>query len=96
MKPTSTLLFALALSLSACTSDKSSPDAREPDSDQTAPNEPPPATLPPSIDSKPVPLLAWVEDLIERRTSDEALPDTVDDKTIEGTEDPAAFDKYLH
>ncbi|HEX6246150.1 MAG TPA: hypothetical protein VFZ61_34740 [Polyangiales bacterium] len=43
----------------------------------------------------PVPLTLWVHDLIENRTSDEAEPDTVDDKLITDDTNEASFDKYL-
>jgi hypothetical protein len=42
-----------------------------------------------------IPLGTWVHALVTERNSDEAEPDTVEDKTIIDTEDPAAFDAYL-
>jgi len=51
--------------------------------DQTAP--------PPSA---AIPLLQWVTDLAAQ-TTDLAAPDTVEDKRIEDTDDPAAFDRFL-
>jgi hypothetical protein len=40
-------------------------------------------------------LTDWVHALVEERSSDEAEPDTVDDKRIIDTDDPSAFDTYL-
>jgi hypothetical protein len=42
-----------------------------------------------------VPLTVWVDDLIDHRTSDQAEPDTVEDKKIEDDTDETSFDKYL-
>jgi hypothetical protein len=42
-----------------------------------------------------IPLGTWVHALVTERTSDEAEPDTVEDKTIVDVDDPAAFDAYL-
>ena len=42
-----------------------------------------------------IPLLVWVDDLVEHRTSDEAEPDTVDDKVVIDNEDPELFNHWL-
>ena len=41
-----------------------------------------------------IPLLEWVTDLAAQ-TTDLAVPDTVEDKVIIDTDDPAAFDAFL-
>src|SRR5687768_3787731 len=40
-------------------------------------------------------LVGWVSDLVEHFTTPAAAPDTVDDKTVTDTMDPAAFDLLL-
>lgn len=99
LKRTITLALAITLSLAACSSDKSGGDDNTnnpaPTASEPAPSEPVSTEPNPAVESKPIPLLAWVDDLIDHHTSDQALPDTVDDKNIEANEDPAAFDKYL-
>lgn len=42
-----------------------------------------------------VPLVDWVTDLTANHTDDVSPPDTVDDKVIIDTADPAAFDPLL-
>ena len=42
-----------------------------------------------------VPLVDWVTDLTANHTDDVSPPDTVDDKVIIDTSDPAAFDPLL-
>jgi hypothetical protein len=42
-----------------------------------------------------IPLVVWVDDLIDQRTNDSSPPDTVEDKRIMESEDPALFDKYF-
>ena len=39
-----------------------------------------------------IPLLVWVDDLVDNHTHDDAVPDTVDDKNIADDENPSAFD----
>jgi hypothetical protein len=51
--------------------------------------EPETTTPPPAI-----PLVAWVTDLANQ-TTDDAIPDTVEDKNIADTDDTAAFDAFL-
>jgi len=53
-------------------------------------SEPETTTPPPAI-----PLVTWVTDLANQ-TADDAIPDTVEDKNIEDTDDPAAFDAFVH
>lgn len=45
--------------------------------------------------SAPIPIALWVDDLIAHHTTESAMPDTVDDKNIQNTEDVAAFGKYF-
>src|SRR5688572_25211715 len=40
-------------------------------------------------------LVGWVSDLVEHFTTPAAAPDTVDDKMVTDTMDPAAFDTLL-
>jgi hypothetical protein len=40
-------------------------------------------------------LTDWVHALVEERSSDDAEPDTVEDKRIIDTDDPSVFDAYL-
>jgi len=42
-----------------------------------------------------IPLVDWVTDLTANHTDDISPPDTVDDKVIIDTSDPAAFDPLL-
>ena len=97
-------LWGLAFALSACTSDDARTDRDDAGDEQ--PNEvegdageepsepePEPDAAAPATDT--VPLTVWVDDLIEHRTSDEAVPDTVDDKKISDDTDETSFDKYL-
>jgi PBP1b-binding outer membrane lipoprotein LpoB len=102
-------VLLLALSLVACSSgeDKSvKPDANvEPEEDaQIEPVDEPDADVEPTNDaevdagaptSDPVPLTVWVDDLVDHHTTDEAIPDTVDDKKIADDTDETSFDKYL-
>jgi hypothetical protein len=90
---------ALALALAACSSEggKLSHDAgAEPDEDAALEPEPEVETddagAPPVA---PVPLTVWVDDLVENHTTDDAEPDTVDDKVITDDTDESSFDKYL-
>jgi hypothetical protein len=49
-----------------------------------------------AVDDAPlIPLIVWVDDLVDHRTNDSAPPDTVEDKRIQETEDPALFNKYF-
>jgi uncharacterized lipoprotein len=100
---TPTTLVALVLLLAACSSE----DARhttEPDAGSSRGNAEEDAGAPPATEDAaatpepatgPVPLTVWVDDLIDHRTTDEAEPDTVDDKRIEDDTDETSFDKYL-
>ena len=59
-------------------------EVTEPDSDAGAPS------------GGPVPLSAWVDDMIDTRTDDDALPDTVQDKNVSDDLDSTPFKKYLN
>ena len=50
-----------------------------------------------SADGGPVTLtlVGWVSDLVEHHSTPAAAPDTVDDKMVTDTMDPAAFDVLL-
>jgi len=43
--------------------------------------------------AKAIPLIDWVDDLLDHHTTDEATPDTVHDKNIADNEDPTTFAK---
>jgi hypothetical protein len=43
----------------------------------------------------PIPLLLWVDDLIDHHSSEASLPDTVHDKNISDNEDATSFGKYF-
>ncbi|MET0287940.1 MAG: hypothetical protein ABW352_25850 [Polyangiales bacterium] len=69
------------------------------DDEQTLPVEPPAdaAVTPPAPDasapvqSAPIPLQLWVDDLLDHHTNDDSAPDTVDDKNIADDEDSSHF-----
>ena len=42
-----------------------------------------------------IPLTTWVDDLVVHHSTETSAPDTVDDKNITDTDDPAAFDPLL-
>jgi hypothetical protein len=95
------VLVVLGLSLAACSSeDAKHTTGRDSGSEQDASAEPATEEDASAPDPGPtagdtVPLTVWVDDLIDHRTSDEAEPDTVDDKKIEDDTDETSFDKYL-
>ncbi len=45
----------------------------------------------PPVESKAIPLVDWVDDLVDHHTDDTSAPDTVDDKNITDDEDPSHF-----
>jgi hypothetical protein len=49
-----------------------------------------------SATAKAIPLIEWVDDLIDHHTRDDATPDTVDDKNIADDEDPTKFAGRFH
>jgi hypothetical protein len=101
-------MLALALfALAACSGDGDKPITRspgaepeadaevtEPEADAEPPSEPDSDAGAPS--SGPVPLSAWVDDMIDTRTDDDALPDTVQDKNVSDDMDSTPFTKYLN
>jgi len=91
------LVVLTALVVAACDDGKSSslPTPAPTDSGgSTSPTDP--AVDGPDASTQQSYLLTeWVDGLVEERSSDSADPDTVDDKQIVDTDDPAAFDKYL-
>ena len=42
-----------------------------------------------------IPLILWVDDLIDHHTNESSPPDTVEDKRSAPTEDSTLFDKYF-
>jgi hypothetical protein len=80
MKAMRTLALGALLALGACSSDGA------------------PAQPSPTPDAGPVatgvPLLEWVTEMTSQ-TADDAIPDTVEDKVVVDTDDPAAFDSFL-
>lgn len=93
----------LALALAACSSEsgKTHYDAGvepEPEPEQDAeaePDEDAETDADAGASVGPVPLTVWVDDLIDNHTTDDAEPDTVDDKIITDDTDESSFDKYL-
>jgi hypothetical protein len=45
-----------------------------------------------SVENKAIPLLDWVDDLVDHHTDEVSAPDTVDDKHIVDDENPTAYD----
>lgn len=71
-----------------------------PDPDMTTEPTPAEDDAPPPVDADAgadpaIPLASWVEGLVDQGMNETALPDTVDDKNIEDTDDPHAFDAYF-
>jgi hypothetical protein len=95
----------LAYALAACSSDDAKPskDAGSEDYGDSQNEESADAESAPELDgdagspteSDTVPLTVWVDDLVDNHTTDEAEPDTVDDKKISDDSDETSFDKYL-
>ena len=105
MNRTLCLILACLLVAAACSDDAASEapvaDAASPTSPATSSDAGIPATTAPvtpaatdgaTPTSAPIPLLVWVDDLVDNHTHDDAIPDTVDDKNIADNEDPSAFD----
>ncbi|MDB4990942.1 MAG: hypothetical protein JWN04_6120 [Myxococcaceae bacterium] len=91
-----TLSCALALALTACSDDsKDAPTVADSGTVPTSPAQVADASVPtmPNADGgAPIPLLTWVNDLVDNHTTDDAAPDTVDDKNIADDENPGAYD----
>jgi hypothetical protein len=99
------LVCALGLALGACADDESTTAEATPVADGGTLTPPAPTTdagtappgpladgaTPPA--SKPIPLIDWVDDLVDHHTNDTSSPDTVDDKNIADNEDPTTFDR---
>jgi len=88
------LLCTFALVAFACTDDdEESVQPELPVDAAVPPAEPTPAPdAAPPVESKGIPLIDWVDDLVDHHTDDSSPPDTVDDKKIVDDEDPAKFD----
>lgn len=106
MRPTLFLTLACLLSVVACSDDVASgalvadaavtPASNVPNGDSGVPNASD-AAVPSGSDAATtatakIPLLVWVDDLVDHHTRDDAVPDTVDDKNIADDENPSAFD----
>jgi hypothetical protein len=63
--------------------------------ERTTDGAPPAADAGSAPTGSAIPIELWVDELVENHTTDQAQPDTVDDKNIENTEDPSAFDHLL-
>ena len=97
------LLAAALLGAAGCDDEKpaasdaavTTPDGGAPGADGGGMTTPDGGT--PGADSGPVTLtlVGWVSDLVEHYTTPAAAPDTVDDKKVTDTMDPAAFDTLL-
>jgi hypothetical protein len=101
------LVLALVLSLGAlaCADDESKEPLTTPAFDAGVPTQPAATadsattTTPvPEADAgapigKAIPLVDWVDDLVDHHTDDTSLPDTVHDKNIADNEDPTTFDR---
>jgi hypothetical protein len=97
----SALALSLTYALVACSSDDAKAPKKAGSEDdaeveqETDPESEPENDAGAAASDDTVPLTVWVDDLIEQRTSDEAEPDSVDDKKISDDSDEASFDKYL-
>lgn len=89
MNRKSSLLLACALSLvlGACSDDESGPQVVDAGASPVAPDAGAPVV------GQAIPLILWVDDLLDHHTTDESVPDTVHDKNISDDEDPAVFEK---
>ena len=104
MNPKLITALSVLLALAACGDDDKSPVAAETSSDAATPNVtatadagvPVVAVGPGSSvtngGTAPIPLLVWVDDLVDHHSTDDAIPDTVDDKNIVDDENPSAYD----
>lgn len=103
---TTLLRLALGLSLSlgalACADDERTDSVVTPAIDSAVPapttdlgmpTAPVPATDAGPGVSKPIPLIDWVDDLLDHHTDETSVPDTVHDKNISDNEDPSTFDR---
>ncbi|MEY4513907.1 MAG: hypothetical protein RLZZ450_6029 [Pseudomonadota bacterium] len=98
------LAFVLSLGILACSDDEEKDPVATPVVDSGVPSVPTPTadsgptTTVPETDagttvSKAIPLIDWVDDLVDHHTDDTSPPDTVDDKNIADNEDPTTFDR---
>lgn len=85
------LCFAL---LAACGDDDTATTPVEPPADAALPTASDAAVTTDAavpVQSKGIPLVDWVDDLVDHHTDDTSAPDTVDDKKIDDDEDPSHF-----
>jgi hypothetical protein len=99
------ILSALMLVLAACGDDDKSPVRAEPSSDAGSPSlgvtpaadggasvaPVGPGSSATAAGTAPIPLLVWVDDLVDHHSTDDAIPDTVDDKNIVDDENASAY-----
>jgi hypothetical protein len=89
IKP-STLFIACALLLACGDDEQTLPTPTPTPVDASTPAAPAPDASTP-VESKAIPLVLWVDDLLDHHTNDTSAPDTVDDKKIDDDEDPSHF-----
>lgn len=88
-------MSALALLVIACSDDDGGKPVPEPTADAVTPTPSSSATPDDagSVEARPIPLIDWVDDLLDHHTNDVSLPDTVADKKIVDDENPSIFDR---
>ncbi len=96
------LALSAALAVAACEDEKTAamtpaPAGMTPGGAPMTPPAPMPGTMPgttPPAAGGPVPITAWIHDLV-KSYGPMSAPDTVDDKNLIDTEDDKAFDSLL-
>ena len=78
--------LALMLAVAACGGDEGGGVTPQPDANTGGTTD---------AGTAGIPLALWVDDLLEHRTTDDALPDTTDDKVVIDNEDPELFNHWL-
>ncbi|HEY6880043.1 MAG TPA: hypothetical protein VI299_18590 [Polyangiales bacterium] len=93
MQRSSYAVCALVALVLACGDDDEAKPVVEPTVDAATPT--PDASLVPddagTTTGRAIPLVEWVDDLVDHHTDDVSLPDSVDDKHIIDDEDPSTF-----
>lgn len=85
------LALASLMVVIGCGDEADSPDAQE--SPGGATTDAQVGTTPDGgASSAAIPLVLWVDDLLDHHTDDDSAPDTVHDKNIFDDENPATFD----
>lgn len=94
-------LCTFALSAFGCSDDDAMNTLPEPVVDagaapvDAAPEPPPADAMMTPVENKGVPLVDWIDDLLEHHTNESSEPDTVDDKIILDDHNPATFDRHF-